>query len=71
MKRAELVRRIANRAQTVGVKWEFEAEGASHEKWRCGRVRVVIPRHREINERTAEGICRGLESELGEGWWRE
>ena len=32
------------------------AVGGSHEIWTLGGQRLVIPRHREINERTAEGI---------------
>jgi hypothetical protein len=36
----------------------------------CGAIEVAVPRHREINEMTGVGICRSLEAELGEGWWR-
>ena len=31
-------------------------QGRNHEIWNLGRGRLVIPRHREINERTAEGV---------------
>ncbi|MGX1848911.1 hypothetical protein [Streptomyces sp. NPDC055299] len=33
-------------------------------------TRVVIPKHTEVNELTGQGICKTLEPELGEGWWR-
>jgi hypothetical protein len=31
---------------------------------------VSIPRYRQINERTAEGIVKDLEDELGRRWWQ-
>jgi hypothetical protein len=70
MKRSELIRRIRRAARPAGLTFEFDRQGKEHELWVCGRAKVSIPRHREINERTAEGICRDLEPELGEGWWR-
>jgi hypothetical protein len=45
-------------------------QGADHEIWRCGSTRVVIPRHRVINEGTAFDVQRKLEAELGEEWWQ-
>ena len=38
--------------------------------WQCGGTKVTIPRHREVNELTAQAIFKTLESELGRGWWR-
>lgn len=37
-------------------KLEFVRQGANHELWSLGGQRLTIPRHREINERTARGI---------------
>ncbi len=45
-------------------------QGADHEIWQCGFTRVVIPRHREINEGTASDVQGRLEAELGEEWWQ-
>ena len=36
--------------------FEFVREGGSHEIWSLGDERIVIPRHRETNERLAKGI---------------
>ena len=36
----------------------------------AGEPKVTIPRHREINEITAQGIFTTLEAELGLGWWK-
>lgn len=37
-------------------------EGRNHEMWNIGDARLVIPRHREVNERTARSILsRALE----------
>jgi hypothetical protein len=33
-------------------------------------MRIPIPRHREINDYTAQGIMRDLEIKLGKEWWR-
>lgn len=44
--------------------------GGAHDIWECDAFQVSIPRHREINEWTAEAIMRALEGKLGEGWWR-
>jgi hypothetical protein len=70
MRRASLLRRIGEAANVAGVEWGMMGQGAKHEKWRCGLVTVLIPRHREINDLTAEGIFRSLEPALGKGWWR-
>jgi len=70
MKRDELLRRIARSARRQGVAWRLDRQGANHEIWRCGAVQVTVPRHREINELTAIGICMSLEEALGEDWWR-
>ncbi|MGD0019573.1 MAG: hypothetical protein ABSD62_10005 [Candidatus Limnocylindrales bacterium] len=70
MKRVELLRRIARTARRQGVAWTLVRQSANHEVWRCRAVEVTVPRHREINEMTAVGICRSLEEALGEGWWR-
>lgn len=37
---------------------EFVREGANHEVWTIGDERLVIPRHREINEHTAKASSR-------------
>jgi hypothetical protein len=64
------MRRIARSAREAGIEWARERQGSRHEVWRCGSTRVIIPRHREINELTAGALLRALEPELGRGWWR-
>ena len=70
MKRRELLELIGRSARRQGIEWTLRRQGASHEVWCCGAVEVTVPRHREVNEMTAIGICRSLEVQLGEGWWR-
>jgi len=41
-----------------------------HEVWQGGLTKVAIPRHREIDEITAQGIFTTLEAEFGLGWWK-
>lgn len=62
--------KISGRSRTVGVSWALSAHGAKHDLWICGATKVTIPRHREINDYTAEAIMKLLEAELGATWWR-
>jgi hypothetical protein len=70
MKRGELIRKISKRSKAVGKTWELTRQGANHEQWTCGTSIVYVPRHSQVNDLTAQGICKDLEDELGEGWWR-
>lgn len=70
MKRADLIRRVGRAARVAGVTWMKLRPGRAHDVWDCGGLRVSIPRHRELNELTANGIMRTLEEKLGDDWWR-
>ena len=70
MKRRALILRIQVAASSRGVLFGKVREGSRHEFWAVGDLRVAIPRHRDINEWTAEAIMRDLEPILGDGWWR-
>ena len=70
MKRRELLRKISGAANQAGLQWLLEREGASHQLWLLDDVRVTVPRHREINDRTAQSILTSLEPKLGKDWWR-
>jgi len=52
MKKVDLERQL----RELG--WWKSREGAKHEKWTNGRHTTMIPRHRDINEFTAEAILR-------------
>lgn len=58
MKKRELLTRLRAIATSADLVLDFVREGANHEIWRIGNERIVIPRHREVNERTADGILR-------------
>lgn len=70
MKYRDLVSKIRKAAKTKGVRFEMLRQKGSHQMWTCGNTAVVIPQHTEVNEITATSICKTLEAELGEGWWR-
>jgi hypothetical protein len=70
VKRDALLRRVRRAAGQRGIDWALVRQGADHEIWQCGSTRVVIPRHRVINEGTASDVQRKLEEELGEEWWQ-
>jgi hypothetical protein len=65
-----LVHRIRAASAALEVPCLLVRHGSRHEVWEVGGVRVSIPRHRDINEWTAEAIMRDLESILGNDWWR-
>jgi len=69
VRRIDLLRKIAIAATAKGQPFGLVREGGAHSIFRCGAQNVVIPRHREINERTARAIMRDLEGVLGEDWW--
>ena len=48
--------RLRSVAKASGVDLKLVRQGRNHEIWALGGERLVIPRHREINERTAEGV---------------
>jgi len=70
LRQVELKRRIQGAAEARRIAWRLVRQGGRHEVWQCGSTKVTIPRHREINEITAQAILKTLEAELGHGWWR-
>lgn len=69
MNRTALLKKIRTAAKLVGKPYDL-THGGDHDRCRVGNTMVPIPRHSEINEHTARGICVDLENELGEDWWR-
>jgi predicted RNA binding protein YcfA (HicA-like mRNA interferase family)/predicted RNase H-like HicB family nuclease len=67
MRRAALLRKIGKQASMKGVGFGLVREGGSHSLYQCGAVRVIVPRHSEINELTAHGILaeNGVRSRKG------
>lgn len=64
MKKRELMSRLRSIAKADGAELNLVRQGGSHEIRTLAGERLVIPRHREINERTADGgrhRCRGNE----------
>jgi mRNA interferase HicA len=70
VKRRDLIRKISEAAKNGGVDFGSVREKGPHSIYRCGTQNVVIPRHREIAELTAQGIMRDLDDVLGKDWWR-
>ena len=56
MKKRDLIKQLRTLAAQRGHDLGFVREGRNHEVWTIGGTRIVIPRHREINERTAQNI---------------
>ena len=60
------MKRIREIADTGGAELEFLREGGNHEMWSIGGERLVIPRHREINEYTARNIISKAKKATGQ-----
>ncbi|GIG71161.1 mRNA interferase HicA [Phytomonospora endophytica] len=58
MKLDKLIRTLRKIAKSHGAELVLVRHGASHDVVRLGTVQFTIPRHREINERTAKAIIR-------------
>ncbi|MEU6738941.1 hypothetical protein [Streptosporangium sandarakinum] len=65
MKKRDLERRMRRLAKEYGVA-VHSSEGGGHTKWHAGSEAMPVPRHTEVNERTAKGILENWESILVE-----
>lgn len=70
MKYKDLIRKIRDASGGAELDFDMKRQKGSHQMWICGSTSVTIPKHNEVNELTAESICKTLEAELGENWWR-
>ena len=52
MKRKKLEKKLIN------LGWSLERHGRKHDIWTNGEYEIVIPRHKEINEYTANAILK-------------
>ena len=69
MKRTDLERTLREAARDAGLSLQVD-RGKRHDKVTIGEIAVTVPRHREINEYTAEGILKSFEGVFGKRWWR-
>ncbi|MEV4470633.1 hypothetical protein [Nonomuraea sp. NPDC049504] len=65
MRKRDLERRMRRLAREYGVSVR-STEGGSHTKWHAGSEAMPVPRHSEVNERTAKGILENWEVILAE-----
>mgnify|MGYP001162014623 FL=1 len=64
MRRSELLRQLSALAREEGLTLVFIREGSRHTLFSIGTTRVVVPRHRDVNDRTARAILRKARREL-------
>lgn len=60
-KKRDLMKMLRAIASAADVELLFVREGGNHEIWTIGGETIVIPRHREVNQRTAEAIITKVE----------
>lgn len=70
MKRRDVIRRLHQAAHDADVEVTIVRDTGPHTIYAVGGQRVSIPRHREVQQGTAEAIFRQVENVLGKGWWR-
>lgn len=61
MNKRSLIKRIRDIAKEEGFELTFARQGRNHEIWIVRNQRLVIPRHRQINEHTAQSIIAAVE----------
>lgn len=61
MRRADLIKRLREVATSKDEELLLVREGARHTIYRVGDRQVSVPRHREINDLTAQGILKAAE----------
>jgi len=67
VKRKALIKRLRSIAKEAGEELQFVREGSNHEIWAISGQRVAVPRHTEINERTAQSIIKFAEEVTAHG----
>jgi hypothetical protein len=67
----DIVKRITKEAKAQGLIFELDREGAKHTVYKLDGVTIPVPRHREVNEVTTEGIYKECAEKLGKDWWRK
>lgn len=67
----DIAKKIAKAAEKRQLKFAFVRHGANHDVWSLDGVTIPIPRHREIDNQTAEMIYKECAEKLGRGWWRK
>ncbi len=63
MRRRELLNKLGQVAKATGTSFEFVREGGDHSVYRINGTNLIIPRHREITERTAKSIIKQAQKE--------
>lgn len=71
-KRRDLLKRIARAAQAQGLIFQEDTsrKRGNHDIFILSGKTIPVPRHREINEVTAESIYKQAEEVLGKRWWK-
>ncbi|MFD7982501.1 hypothetical protein ACFV4M_03860 [Kitasatospora indigofera] len=61
MKNGLLLKRLRTIAKEKGATLDLVRHGANHDLYEIGGVRLVVPRHAEVNEITAHSIIKEAE----------
>lgn len=65
MRRSDLLRQLEQVAADADGTFAFHREGGNHEIWKANGKSIPIPRHREVNDYTAQKIISQVQDALG------
>ena len=65
MNRRAILASLSRSAKSAGLTLTLVRHGGRHTLYSCGELIIVIPRHREINEKTARGIIAEVAQYVG------
>ena len=69
-RRRHVIKVIADQAKRAGLDWAEDREGGRHTIFSLDGLMIPIPRHPDIDVRTAERIYKECEPKLGRRWWK-
>lgn len=65
MNRRAILASLSRSAKSAGLTLTLVRHGGRHDVYSCGELIIVIPRPREINEKTARGIIAEVAQYVG------
>lgn len=69
-RRKLIIKKLRQAAKQRGLDFYLLRQGSRHEVYCLDGLRIPIPRHNEVSERTTLDIINESEQKLGKGWWQ-
>lgn len=69
-RRKLIIKKLRQAAKQRGLDFYLLRQGSRHEAYCLDGLRIPIPRHNEVSERTTLDIINESEQKPGKGWWQ-